>query len=224
MQELREQLAEREHAVARESDGRAAAEFQLAELSAVVDTLNDQLQEASQNRAAVQDELARAEAELAERCAVVDALNDQLQEASQSHAAMQQELARAEAELAEIRPLTDRLEATESELSECARLLEKVSSGLEDAKLQLGERDYDADPSRHLVFMPAEGVYSLAELPGPAPKSGADASVDGVGYRVSRVGPSPLPDDRRRCAYLEVTPSDLVPEVPPAGEDHHGAG
>jgi hypothetical protein len=106
-----------------------------------------------------------------------------------------------EAELAELQPLA----ATESGLAACARLLEEVSEGLAAAKMRFDERDFtDADLSRHLVFMPVEGVYALAERPGPAPEVGADEEVDGVRFRVTRTGRSPLPEDTRRCAFLEV--------------------
>ncbi len=98
-----------------------------------------------------------------------------------------------EAELAELKPLGDRLAATESELATCAKLLEDVSEGLAEAKKRFGERDFsDADTSRHLVFMPVEGVYALAERPGPAPMEGADEEIDGV--------PFPRHPDRRLAA------------------------
>ena len=52
--------------------------------------------------------------------------------------------------------------------------------------------------------MPLEGVYALAERPGPSPDLGAYEDVDGVRFLVARIGRSPLPADQRRCAYLEV--------------------
>jgi hypothetical protein len=110
-----------------------------------------------------------------------------------------------EAELAELQPLTDKLAATELELSACARLLEEVSAGLDSAKERLGGRDLgDFDADRHVVFMPLEGVYALTERPGPSPEVGSFEDVDEVRFVVSRIGPSPLPGDPRRCAFLEV--------------------
>ena len=112
----------------------------------------------------------------------------------------------------------------ESELASCARLLEEVSDGLADAKMRLGERDFsDADQSRHLVFMPVEGVYALAERPGPAPMEGADEEIDGIRFRVTRIGGSPLPSDKRRCAFLEAAPGSVL-EMAAAREDHRRAG
>jgi hypothetical protein len=50
----------------------------------------------------------------------------------------------------------------------------------------------------HLIFVPTPGGYRLAEAAGPAPAVGTPMAA-GV---VSRLGPSPLPGDTRRCAYL----------------------
>lgn len=55
-----------------------------------------------------------------------------------------------------------------------------------------------------LAFVPGSG-YSLHELEQPAaphPRSGDAVLVDDEEYVVARIGPSPLPGDARRCAYL----------------------
>ena len=72
--------------------------------------------------------------------------------------------------------------------------------------------------------MPIEGVYALAERPGPAPEAGADEEIDGTRFRVTRIGGSPLPADKRRCAFLEVVPPGSVLEMAAAREDHRRAG
>jgi hypothetical protein len=61
--------------------------------------------------------------------------------------------------------------------------------------------------SRHLVFVPTDGGYTLVEVEGEPPGvgsslSGSDLSLGGR-FKVSKVGPSPLPADSRRCVYLE---------------------
>lgn len=48
----------------------------------------------------------------------------------------------------------------------------------------------------------AEG-YRLVEREGAAPGRGERVEVEGTPFRVLRLGPSPLPGDRRRCAFLE---------------------
>ncbi len=55
-----------------------------------------------------------------------------------------------------------------------------------------------------LLFVPSAAGYRLAEWPDGAPpaRGGRVELPDGV-FRVLRHGPSPLPGDRRRCAFLE---------------------
>jgi len=61
------------------------------------------------------------------------------------------------------------------------------------------EEEGKAEPLTHLLFLPAEDGYQLVERSGQPPSRGS--RVDGL--LVGRVGPSPLPLDERRCAYLE---------------------
>jgi hypothetical protein len=63
-----------------------------------------------------------------------------------------------------------------------------------------GNGDNGAVPATHLVLFPTSDGYVLAERSGEAPAAGA--AVEGR-FAVTRVGPSPLPVDHRRCAYLE---------------------
>lgn len=52
----------------------------------------------------------------------------------------------------------------------------------------------------HLVFVPSEAGYSMVEADGEPP--GVGTAIRGR-FTVSKVGPSPLPADSRRCVYLE---------------------
>jgi hypothetical protein len=52
----------------------------------------------------------------------------------------------------------------------------------------------------HLVFVPTDAGYSMVEASGEPPHVGSWVHD---GLRVSKVGPSPLPSDPRRCVYLE---------------------
>lgn len=60
-----------------------------------------------------------------------------------------------------------------------------------------------ADPpaSDHLLFLPG---YELVERKGAPPTPGQRLEHAGSAYVVLRHGPSPLPGDRRRCAFLET--------------------
>ncbi len=164
--------------------------------------LEQRVDEREQALAREAEARAAVELQLASLGASADALDQRLQEECAAHVATRRELGRLEADLAELQPLTDKLAATETELASCARLLEEVSAGLDSAKERIGERTYD--PDRHVVFVPVEGVYRLADMSGPTPEVGAYEDIDGVRFLVTRIGRSPLPADTRRCAFLEV--------------------
>jgi hypothetical protein len=76
-----------------------------------------------------------------------------------------------------------------------------------------GECDRDADRSvesaahAHLLLVSTSHGYRLLERPGPAPAALEYVRVpehEGL-FRVAKLAPSPLPNDRRTCAYLEQT-------------------
>lgn len=54
----------------------------------------------------------------------------------------------------------------------------------------------------HLVFVWKPSGYELREEAGDAPAIGAEVELDGTTLRVAKVAPSPLPGDKRACAYL----------------------
>jgi hypothetical protein len=67
------------------------------------------------------------------------------------------------------------------------------------------------EPSRdgsgtHVLFISHTTGYQLLSREGQVPGAGSEISLNEHGggrYRVSKVGPSPLPNDPRRCAFLE---------------------
>ena len=54
-----------------------------------------------------------------------------------------------------------------------------------------------------VAFVHSPHGYRLVDGPGAAPARGELVELEGARYRVVKVARSPLPDDRRRCAYLE---------------------
>lgn len=54
----------------------------------------------------------------------------------------------------------------------------------------------------HLLFVWKPSGYELVEEPGDAPAVGSEVERDGELLHVTKVAPSPLPGDKRRCAYL----------------------
>ena len=57
-------------------------------------------------------------------------------------------------------------------------------------------------PPKHLLFVWKPSGYELVERDGDPPGVGETIDVEGRAQRVTKAGPSPLPGDRRPCAYL----------------------
>ena len=60
---------------------------------------------------------------------------------------------------------------------------------------------------KFLFFVSRAQGYELVEREGdpPAPGAKVDLEENGAGFEVVKVGPSPLPQDDRPCAYLQQT-------------------
>jgi hypothetical protein len=58
----------------------------------------------------------------------------------------------------------------------------------------------------HLLFVLKASGYELEEREGEPPPIGAEVEQNGSTMTVVKVAPSPLPGDRRRCAYLHPRP------------------
>lgn len=58
---------------------------------------------------------------------------------------------------------------------------------------------------KYLLFVSKPSGYELLERDGDAPEPGSEIEVgdDGLRFTVGKVGPSPLPQDDRLCAYLQ---------------------
>jgi len=65
----------------------------------------------------------------------------------------------------------------------------------------------------HLLFVGGPHGYRLVERDGRAPGRGEAVEVEGLPERVLRLGPSPLPGDRRRCAFVEPEQPRTAPAV-----------
>jgi hypothetical protein len=60
------------------------------------------------------------------------------------------------------------------------------------------------DRDKHLLFVWKPSGYELREADGNAPAVGALVEVDDREEQVVKLGPSPLPNDPRTCAYLQA--------------------
>jgi hypothetical protein len=54
----------------------------------------------------------------------------------------------------------------------------------------------------HTRLLCSPSGYALVEVDAPPPAPGTTVDLAGSSYTVWQVGPSPLPDDARRCAIL----------------------
>ena len=54
----------------------------------------------------------------------------------------------------------------------------------------------------HLLFVWNTAGYELREQDGDVPAVGSEVETEGQMLLVTKVGPSPLPRDKRLCAYL----------------------
>lgn len=57
---------------------------------------------------------------------------------------------------------------------------------------------------KHLLFVTKPSGYELVERDGDPPAPGEPVEVEDLSFTVIKVGPSPLPQDERACAYLET--------------------
>ena len=92
-------------------------------------------------------------------------------------------------------------------LDRLAELVEGVVALLEDTPASPPPPPDDPspppEPAGWVAFAGSPVGYRLVEREGEVPARGALVELDGVGHRVLRLGPSPLPGDARRCAFLE---------------------
>ncbi len=90
-----------------------------------------------------------------------------------------------------------RRQASSSGRDELSRAVASVSSGL-----RLPAHGDVHETAGHILYVTGDG-YRLVERDGRAPGVEELVELDGREFVVGRVGRSPLPGDRRACAYLE---------------------
>ena len=98
-------------------------------------------------------------------------------------------------------------------LDRLAELVERVVALLDDLALapeppseEFVLQEHKVEPAAAdgwVAFVQAPDGYRLHQRDGGPPSRGATVELDGETLVVLRLGPSPLPGDRRRCAFLE---------------------
>jgi hypothetical protein len=92
--------------------------------------------------------------------------------------------------------LAERQAAVAARIGELEAKLRAIEEhpGIDDAALRAA--------TTHTRLLCSPAGYELSEVDAPPPAPGATVDHDGSPYTVWQVGPSPLPDDARRCAIL----------------------
>jgi hypothetical protein len=124
--------------------------------------------------------------------------------------AREDQLRTEEADLARRRSELGAVELKRESVERRERTLAEKEQHLSAREAQVTEREPGSASGRDLAvqgtpptlaFVPGSG-YRLVEIePGPL-EPGGTMVVGDEEYRVARIGPSPLPGDGRRCAYL----------------------
>jgi hypothetical protein len=111
------------------------------------------------------------------------------------------DLARRRGELGAVELRRAAVERREREVSAREERVPDVESQLDGSDTAPSPEQPDAALSTQLAFVPGLD-YRLVELDRPGLFPGEAIELEGEEYLVARTGPSPLPGDRRRCAYL----------------------
>jgi chromosome segregation ATPase len=134
------------------------------------------------------------ESELAELIRELTMREDRLQEA-------ENELTRRRSELGAVELKRASVEQRELALAEKEVELEDRERDAADARPEAHSRTGPTASTVELAFVPGER-YRLVETGGVVLEPGSTFTHDEEEYAVARLGPSPLPADTRRCAYL----------------------
>ncbi len=200
-------------------------EEQTARLQTTIADLERREEQTGQLRSSVEEMLRNGSAELDERHAELSALAADLKAREESIRADERDIAVRKQELGAVelrRAAVERREETsaarEVELEKAATDLAARQRTISEAEAalargadeqapaqvvsQLPHPNAAADAPTHLRYFVDHG-YRIREFVGPVPAIDAVVEIEGRQLIVARVGSSPLPGDRRDCAYLE---------------------
>jgi DNA repair exonuclease SbcCD ATPase subunit len=198
----------------------AAVERMLRHGSAELDERHAELNKLAEELTRREEAIGRTEQEIADRRREAGAVELRRAAAERREAAVAEretaleriagELQERHRGLAEAERRAEELAARETTLHERAAELDQLAEDLQAVERALAEREAAlaatvpaavAAEGEHVRFVP--GIQYLVEtVEGPAPPIGTPVDVAGAQLTVVRVGPSPFPGDRRRCAYL----------------------
>ena len=109
--------------------------------------------------------------------------------------------------------LIDRGWLTPEQLAELLERQDNGTRGIELLKSSVAEAEAELEPEGalesvdepgHVLFVWAPSGYELLSRAGEPPPVGSEVGVSGGLRVVTKIGPSPLPGDRRLCAFLDA--------------------
>lgn len=194
------------------SEDHDALVSRIAELDQALHDANAQRDEAAAQVAALEPELASVRDRLGEQHELSARIEELERALESAHAERENVAAHAgtpPAEVAELRrQVSERDRELADSVSEMAKMSREHRALLQLVERQLGDEERGASPAperTHVLFVPSASGYTLVEREGVAPAIGAfvELTEPRGRYVVRRLGPSPLPGPKRRCAYLE---------------------
>lgn len=103
---------------------------------------------------------------------------------------------------------------TAEQLAELLRRQENGVRGIDLLKTSVAEAEAELEPGDvaetgdeqpgHVLFVWTPSGYELFARAGEPPPVGSEVGVSGGLRVVTKIGPSPLPGDRRACAFLDA--------------------
>lgn len=177
-------------------------EEQAARFEQAMDDLERREEQLRDMRLSVERLLRLGTTELTEREGELAALDREAREREARLSAEEEDLVRRRSELGAVELKREALEQRERAVA--AREAELAENEAADAERHAPQPHPAADGGSAvgLLFVPGS-AYRLVEIDGRRLDAGDPVEVDGETFVVARVGPPPLPGDRRRCAYLE---------------------
>lgn len=184
----------------REIEQRAAA------LATVIADLEAREASVQAQRVSAETLLRDGSAELDERHAELTALARELADRENALASREAAVEERRRELGAVELLRASVERREEAIvrqeAELAGRLGELHRAEQVAAVAAAPSTASGRSDAHVVVVPADG-YRLAARTGGPPEPGERVELEGRVYVVTRLGPSPLPGDDRRCAFLE---------------------
>jgi hypothetical protein len=110
--------------------------------------------------------------------------------------------------------LIDRGWLTPEQLGDFLHRQQDGARGIDLLRTTVAEAEAELEPEpeegagengdEHVLFVWSASGYALLVRAGDPPPIGSEVGVSGGRLVVTKIGPSPLPGDRRRCAFLDA--------------------